>query len=712
MNIGKYVVKYRFLIIGFYILCIFPFIYFFSQVNIVKTFSSFLPEGLDSAKAQKIQEDYFKTSGSAFIFMVNDTDERKKKLNNISKEILKFEAVKNVLDPSQVGVLSIPKKMLPQDVRNQFYSEKGMLTFIQFKYSAEDKRTFEAIYKIQNLLKNEEGFLLGGTAAINAESETGVANKDAFFLLISVIGIIIVLILITKSLIIPFLFIFTIAVSYIINMGTNQFLPGISNITMGLAGALQLGVSIDYCIFLYHRLEEELKNGKDLHTTIENTVNHTASSILTSSLTTVIGFFAITFMTLRLGLDLGSVLAKGVLFSLIATLTFLPAMIIVLYPKIQKYKLKINLKFKKININNFFEKYRNKKFRKNVLILFIILAIIATYTFINIPTSYQISDASPENLVSLQETNKISELAKLSDVLTVLLNIGDFYTDDFDRKKYIDFREEVLSLEGIPDILDIFTINTNKTLPKSYYEEINSFYSKPWLQLTLKINLTVGSEKYNKMYEELLTILNKYYPDNQVYISGQGSIITDFINIASKDFSKINIISLALVFLVLAIALFSLSVPLILMMIIQFAIFLNYTTELAVVPHVSFITKLIIGSIQLGATVDYAVLFTNRFSEKYRTGASKIDSVIFSLKNTFSPIMSASLCLFIATLSYSFGATVPIIRAVSRMIGRGALISFVTIIVFLPIFIYIFADLFKKSDLRKNKLLSTLKLKK
>lgn len=717
MKIFNFIIKYKIVVILFYIF-ILPFCFYsWKNTHVNTSLTSYLPTDLDSVKGQKILEEYFHSSSSAFIYL--EGYENIKNINEIVESISKIEGIKDVFSTKSFGILTVPPEFLPENIRSQFYSNEGVLITLQFIFGPEDKRTFEIVKKIKDILRNYKNVYFGGYAVINEESNSKVkGNTQDTALYITIFAIFIFLTINTGSFIEAFLFLLSLAVAYIINMGTNFFFKEISYLSSGLTGALQLGVSIDYSIFLFHRFEEEYS--KDLKKLIDKSMTkaleYTYKSIFTSSITTLIGFLAITVMSIKLGFDLGIILAKGIFFTLITTLTFLPCLLVILYPIIEKTKINFNLIFKrlinsiekifsikaneKIKNYNFFNLYKLKIFRLILFLVFTFFLILSAYGYFNVPISYQINDTYPSNLNSIKDSIYIIEKTGSGDIISLVVKVNKF--DDFENYQYNLLIADLKEINGIETILHV-NFGRSFLEPLSFMSKatLNSFLQKNYLVCHLKLKYQPGTNDSYRTIEEIMKKVSEYYKD--YYLSGQGVLVYDFARLTKIDFMKINTISLVLIFITLIISFFSFSLPIMLIIVIELAIFINFSFNYVMHKPISFIAQTILGSIQLGATIDYGVLYINRLFDEIRLGKSKFESILEASKSTFFPILSASLCLFIAVSTYGYFSNFPIVKDITRLIGRGAIISFLTIIVFCPVLCYIFYGRIKFTyNLRKK----------
>lgn len=722
MKFSKIIVKSRIFIIIFSFFLLIPSYYEWQKVPVIRDILEFLPSSLPSVKGQKILEKVFNSSSNAYLYFSNADD--KNYIVNILNKIKKIKGVVNVLSPESLYILTIPKDFLPAALREQFYPSKGLAVSITLDTNPNNPETYKIVDQINDIIKGHSDILFVGYSVINTEMDRIYGtNAIDIYLILSLIALYIILTLSTGSIIIPFLFLLSIGVSYVVNMGTNFiFKNGVSFLTQSLSAALQLGVTIDYSIFLLHRYEEEYFKNKNKFQSMEIAIHKTATSITTSSFTTIFGFLAVTFMTLGLGKDLGYVLAKGIFLSFIFTLTLLPSLILVLDKLIHKTRFRLHQS--KI-VEKFSNLFTNKVFRFTVFILFIIISIFSIYGYRNTPISYDLTVSYPENLKSLEQFNKFLEITKSADILSLIIDLSDekgfkpFKTIDdlsyIDRAKLQKMIDQIVKLDGIQNEYSVLSINSFGSIiePITFLPEdiLKGFIKDKYMVVNIKTSYKAGTQKSLILNDEILKIAKTYYKN--AYLAGQSSLISDFIKIATIDFDKVNLISIIFIFVILLFYSLSLTIPIILTIVIEIAIAVNFTIPFVFKTPTSFIAQIILGAIQLGATVDYAVLFVNRFNEELSlNNFNRNIAIKNTISSTFNSILTASLCLFSATFGYAVFNDIPVVRTIAGMIGRGALISFIIVVFFFPSVVFYLSYFFKLSFKRKlalNKFLTKKK---
>ncbi|MFN3411559.1 MAG: efflux RND transporter permease subunit [Exilispira sp.] len=726
---GKFVVKFKIFILILFILISIWSVKQWSKIVVIKELVSFLPEEIDSIKAQKILYTAFGSSATAILFFKDIND--KNAYFEVIKYVRNHPQIKNALGPDQVGIFTVPEGFLPENVKELFYQGKGIFVTVEFLKEDNAPETLDAIGDIMNFTKKFQNVVFTGSSVMNWEFRTAFrTNPFPWYFQISLILMILMLIITTKTLMPPFLFIINLAVAYIINMGTNGFLHSISYLTNAITAALQFGVSMDYSLFLFHRYFEEKKIYSDKKVAMAISIDRTFVSILGSSLTTFIGFLAITIMTLKLGVDLGIVVAKGVLLSLVCSITLLPSLIMIFDKLIEKTNfehfslsnikifsnIKSNIIIEKIkNLKNIIkspEKLKNlnikkKNFIKSIIlisgVIFCLLIPFVFYQGFHLPISYRLDDSMPKELESFKTLNDIMKIAKTGDILNIILPAPSLFT--FNRFKLQKAISEISKLDGISLA---FSINdyAHPSVPISFipYDQIETFYKNGYMKIYLKILFPPGTKESVELLENIRKIIKKYY--NEFYISGQSELLYDFIKIAKIDFARINLASLIFIFIVLLILFTSPIFSIIVLIVVEFAVMFNLYLFSIFSHEISFIANMIIGSIQLGSTIDYALLYITRFLEEYKKDKDLIAAITRTSSTTAKTLLSAALCLFLATFGFNLFDPVNVVSNIAGLIGRGAIVSFLVIELFMPFTIYTFSPLIINMDNRRRRIYS------
>ncbi len=676
------VVKHKILVLIIAGILVIPSIYGMMMTNINYDILSYLPDDIGSVEGQKIMSEAFGNSSTSFIVI---EDIENKEVKKIKEKIAKLKGIDSVIWADDVFDTSIPKEFLPSELREIFFSDNATLLVVKFSYNSASDETQNAIDEIR-LCLDKHSYFSGAGVVIKDLIE--IADKETpVYVGLAVLLATIVLALTLSSTIVPFIFLIGIGVAILYNMGSNILFGEISYITKSLAAVLQLGVTMDYSIFLFHRYEDEREKHTSKHKAMAEAISSTFSSIFGSSLTTIAGFLALCVMLLTLGTDIGFVMAKGVLIGVISTVTILPSLILVFDKWIHK--------FNHGTILPSFEKTSKfiVKHYKLIFIVFLILIIPSYYAQSQTEVYYNLEEALPEDMPSIIGLNKMKTEFDMTTTHMILL------PSELESYKSKEVIEEIENLNGINSVVayekylgsmvnkDFFNKDILEKVEKGGYKVIlvNSSYKS-------------ASKEVNKQIDKIKSILDSYSDEN--YIAGEGALKKDLIEIADIDLKNVSIASIAAICLIIMIIFKSITIPLILVVAIQLAIFINmgipyYTKEI-----IPFVSSIVIGTIQLGATVDYAILLTTRFKEEIRINPDKFIAMEITLKSSIRSIVTSALTFFGATIGVAFVSKVEITSSLTQMISRGAVISMVIIVVVLPALLLVFEGLINKTTLK------------
>lgn len=663
---GIFISKNKAAILIISVLLLLPSVFGIIMTRINYDILSYLPNNLDTVKGQRILDETFHNAAMSMLII---EDMQPKDIVKVKDNISKVDGVEKVIWVNDLLDTSIPKEMLPDDVKNMFYNKNSTLLFIKYKENSSSESTMNAIGDIRRVT-NKQSFLSGLSAIVRDTKD--LADKETpLYTLIAVVLCLIVLSLSLESYAVPFIFLFSIGLAVIYNLGTNIFLGEISYITKALVAVLQLGVTMDYSIFLLHRYDEEKQKTKDRNAAMAEAIVATFTSILGSSLTTIAGFLALCTMNLGIGKDIGLVMAKGVLIGVIVTVTALPAMILVFDKIIHKYQHKVFLpKFSRTA--SFVTKHY-----KVLAVIFLIAFIPSIYSKVNTNVYYNLDESLPKDLPSVIATNKLKNEYKMTTTHMIILSdeIPSFKIDEMvDKIKNVDGIENVLSYDSIvgPMIPESFLpLDLTNEIKKDGYKLIiaNSKYK-------------AATNEENAQIDSLNSIVKTY--DRNAMVAGEGSLTKDLIKIADKDFMTSSFFSIAAIFAIILFVFSSLTIPIILVLCIELAIFINMGIPFYTGQTIPFIASIVIGCIQLGATVDYAILLTSRFREEIRNGLDKFEAMRISIQGSARSIVTSALSFFAATIGVGIIAKMEMIKTLCEMLAMGALISMIVIILILP----------------------------
>lgn len=675
IRFGKWVVKHRSLILIIGILLLIPsaFGYFHTRVNY--DILNYLPDEIDTMKGQEIMVDEFGTGAFSMCVVEGMSD---KDISKMRKEMCKVDGVKDVLWYDSFLDLSVPVEMLPDSIKDVFINKDADSTilFVLYPNSISADETMDAIENLRKVM-NKQCYLSGMSAVVT--DTKNLSNKETpIYVLIAVILSTIVLALAMDSAIIPVFFLLSIGMAIVYNLGTNVFKGEISYVTQALAAVLQLGVTMDYSIFLWHSYEEKQQvypgeKGRAMAHAISNTI----SSVVGSSITTVAGFIALCFMSFTLGMDLGVVMAKGVVFGVICCVTVLPSMILIFDNAIEKTKHKVILP----DLSGI-SKWVTQHFYI-FLILFFVLIGPAVYGYTHNTVYYDLAGTLPESLESITANNKLEEQYHMGATHMVLLDANT------STKDVVKMTKEMEKVDGVKAVLGLDSI-VGSTIPKDMLpDQIREvFESGKYKMLLIMSEYKVASDEVNEQCDTLKQMVKEC--DENGMLIGEAPCTKDLIEITDEDFKMVSAVSIGVIFIIIAFVFKSISLPIILVAVIEFAIFINMGIPTYTKTAIPFIASIVIGTIQLGATVDYAILMTNKYKRARHNGLEKKEAVIEGMKGSVQSIIVSALSFFAATFGVGMYSNIDMISSLCTLMARGALISMVVVILLLPTMFMIF----------------------
>lgn len=678
---GQYIVKARhaILIIGILLLIPAAIGYFNTRVNYDLLY--YLPDGIDTMEGQDILMDEFH-SGAFGIVMVDKMSD-----SDVSKLKVKMENVNHVskvLWYDTFADLGMPKSMLPSEVYDAFNKNTSTIMLVIFDDTSSGDGTMKAINEIRDVTKHQ--CMISGISAIVTDTKDLSEHETPIYVCIAVALSVIILSLLMDSFMIPIFFLLSIGMAIVYNLGSNFVMGEISYITKALAAVLQLGVTMDYSIFLWHSYEEHLeKTGGDNKKAMSNAITATISSVVGSSITTVAGFIALCFMSFTLGLDLGIVMAKGVILGVISCVTILPSFILVFDKIINKTKHRQILPdFNKVP--GFISKHY-----KIFVALFILLLVPAIYGQSNAKVYYDLSLSLPDSLESVAAQNKLSEDYDLGSANIILLSTktpSKNVSALLDEVKKVDGVQMALGMESVLDgsVPDTF-------IPEKLTKELQSDDHE---MLIFMSAYKTGSDAANAQCDAVEKIIKKY--DDTGMLVGEAACTRDLIKITNKDFATVSFVSIFLIFIIVALVFKSITLPVILVSVIEFAIFINMGIPYYTGTVLPFIASIVIGTIQLGATVDYAILMTNRYKLERSCGKDRKVAAGDALKATMKSVIVSACTFFGATFGVGVYSSIDMISSLCLLMARGAIVSMICVICILPAMFIIFDKLIVKGS--------------
>lgn len=650
---------------------------------------SYLPDSIESVQAEEILDKEFESAANAFLVVENM---KPKDIVALKEKIADVKGVSSVIWVDEIVDISIPQSIYPEAITDIFYSTDGdaTLIMIQFSQGSATTSTMDAIKEIKGLL-NKQCFLSGMSAIIEDTKEL-TDSEAPKYIAVAIVLALIALSLTMDSWVLPLVLLVSLGYAIIYNMGTNFFMAnGISYITQSIAAILQLGVTMDYSVFLMDRFNEEQKLTGDRTQAMANAISSTFVSLLGSSLTTVFGFLALCFMSLTLGFDIGIVMAKGVLLGVITVAVVLPSFMLLFYNPIYRFRHKrIIPTFDKLNE---FIVCHSKTFA----VIFLCLIIPAYAAKTAVPLDYNISNAMPDQLDSVQALKKLK--GDFNMAMTHFVIIDDSVSSGKVSEMIAEFNET----EGISNVISLNSFVGPAISENILPDIVKDICFKNGRQLMMINSVyNTASDEANEQIDKLTSIVKKY--DKNGLITGEGVMSKDLITVTDRDFRITSIISIAAIFILIAICFKSFTVPVFLVSAIELAIFLNMSVALITGANVSFIAPTVISCVQLGATVDYAILMTTRFREELHSGKSKKEAILAAANASDKSIFQSSLVFFCATFGVFVTCNIDIVKSICSMLARGAAVSGLVITIFLPALLTVFEGIISKTSLGWRKI--------
>lgn len=667
---GKVVVKLRIPILVLSFLLLIPSVlgYFNTRVNYDILY--YLPNDIDTMQGQDILLDDF--GKGAYAMVVVDGMNK----SNVSKLVKKVEGVDHVASViSYSGVVGddVPSEILPDKFRSYFENEDSGATLfaIFFDDTTSSDDTMKAIQEVRDVTDNQ--CYIAGMSAVVTDTKTMAEKETPFYVLVAVVLVCIVLAIFMDSFLVPVFFMLSIGMAIVYNLGSNYFLGEVSYITKALAAVLQLGVTLDYSIFLWHSYKEAKEETPDNHQeAMAVAIGNTLTSVVGSSITTVAGFIALCFMSFTLGLDLGVVMAKGVVLGVIGCVTILPSFILTFDKALEKtMHREIMPNFDKparwiVNHSWIF------------LIIFVLLLGPAIYGYNNTKVYYDLSDTLPEKLNCSQANKMLADNFDGTNSIYMILADSNLSAEDSNA-----MMNEVNDLDGISFALSIDSALgaeiPTEMLPDSLVSELKG---DEYQIMMVSTNYTIASDEINDQINKVDAIAKKY--DAKSMVIGEAPCTKDLITITDKDFKTVSAVSIVAIFFIIFFVLKSISLPVILVAAIEFAIFVNMGIPYYTGTTIPFISSVVIGTIQLGATVDYAILMTTRYKRERAAGNSKKEAISIALGTSIPSIIVSALGFFAATFGVGMIASVDMIASLCTLMARGAIISMFVVIFVLP----------------------------
>lgn len=647
--------------------------YIFTNVNY--DILSYLPSKLDSVKGENILEEDF-GGGSMTIVLVKTVDDNGRKISpntvmKLKNNISEIKNVSNVLWADNIMDTSVPGDILPDDVKNVFYSSDGEYTmmFVSYSEDASSKDIIKSVKEIKKILP--ENCYLSGISAMNSDTKEMTDSETPIYILIAVALAIITMMITMESYVMPFILVGVIGIAVMYNMGTNFFM-GVSYITQSIAAILQLGVTIDYSIFLVNRYNEERKYSRTKEEAMARALHGSFISLSGSSLTTLFGFLALCFMQLTLGLNIGIVMAKGVIIGVLSVVIILPAFMLVFDSAINRHRHKpFTPDFGKL-VNHIIKR------KKAFAALFIIIIIPSLLLSANVKKNYNLNAELPDDATTTVGTALLKEKFNMTTSHFIIVD------DSIPASKLVRMENEISNVEGVSSML-AYDMFVGTSIPDSIVpDDVIDIVKQNGRQVMLVNSIYESStDKCNEQVEKIENIVQKYTgSEHYGYVTGEGALYKDLIETTKVDFAVTSLISIIAVFIVIAIVFKSISIPFILIIAIEVAIWINQGISTLFGTAIPFIAPTVISCIQLGATVDYAILLTSRFKEELAKGAGRTAAMRKAANEAIRSVFQSAMLFFFATFGVYLVCSISIVKSLCAMLARGSLISALVIVLF------------------------------
>lgn len=683
IRFGKKVVKFRIPILVVSVLLLIPSAIGYLQTRINYDILSYLPEDIETMQGQEILLDEFGT-GAFSVCVVSGMED--KDISVLEEELKEVDHVKDVLWYGSVADLSMPVELLPSDFRDTLRNTDtgSSLLILTFDTSMSADETLQAIEEIRGL--TERNCLLGGMSAVVTDIKKICNSEAVMYVVIAAVLSALVLGLAMDSFLIPAVFLLSIGMAIIYNLGTNRIAGEISFITQALAAVLQLAVTMDYSIFLWHSYEEnQTRYPGDKKRAMAHAISQTVTSVVGSSITTIAGFLAMCFMTFTLGMDLGIVMAKGVVFGVIGCVTILPSMVLVFDKWLEKTKHKPLLPDLG-KIGGFVTKHYPV-----FILLFLVIAGPMFYAQNHNQVYYDLVGTLPKDLESVAAGDALEEEFHMGATHVILAD------SSLTKKKAYQMEKDLQEVKGVKAALGLDAV-TGPLIPDAMVpEHIKEILDNGTYQMIYVMSeYKTGTDEVNAQCDAIRDIVKRY--DKTAMLIGEAPCTQDLITITDRDFKIVNAASIVLIFLIIAVVLKSVSLPVILVAVIEFAIFINMGIPYYTKTVLPFIASIVIGTIQLGATVDYAILMTNKYKRERSHGAGKKEAVTAALNQSLQSVFVSALSFFAATFGVGMYSSIDMISSLCMLLARGAIISLLVVAFVLPAMFLLFDRLILKTS--------------
>lgn len=663
------------------VLMLIPSIIGYAATRINYDILTYLPQDLESSQGERLLEEPFHMAATSMLIVEGMPAGY---TNDLISEIKEVPGVSNALWLSNLVGIQIPTDMIPASFREIFFSGEGTMMIIQYDHPGASEETMNAISQIRSIC-NEKCFLAGFSVVIK-DTKDLVDRELPVFVALAVVLALCAMLLTLESTVLPLILLINIGFAIVYNFGTNVFLGEISYITKAIAAVLQLGVTMDYSIFLYHRYKDERTNYDDKRDAMAQAIIAAFRSLSGSSVTTIAGFLALCFMRLTLGRDIGIVMAKGVVLGVATVILVLPALILLFDKQIDKHRHK-QLIPSMTRINQFVLRHRVA-----FVVLTLLLFLPSIYAQNHANVYYKLDESLPRDLPSIVGNEKLKEEFDMATSHFVVLR------DDIPTMDMTEMENQLKALPGITGLVSYHAM-LGTGIPDFFIPDAVKDMLKQGGYQMMMVNSSydTASDAVSEQLAQMTAIIKSYDPD--AMITGEAAMTDDLISTTAVDFKVTNYISIAAIFLIIAIVFQSISVPLALVATIELAIFINQGIPYFTGTYVPFVAPTVISCVQLGATVDYAILMTSRFQEELRKGKDRMEAALIAADTSDTSIITSALVMFCATLGVSFVSSIDLIGSICIMLARGALISAVVCMFLMPAILCVCEPVFNKTSL-------------
>lgn len=685
LEFGEKICKHKKLIFIIALLLLIPSVIGMMVTRVNYDILAYLPDEVETVQGENILQNEFNMGSYSIIVTENMNT---KDIQKLESKFKKLENVEKVVSVADLLGANVPVEMLPDEVKDIAYKDGDTMILVTFKDGISSDTTLNTIEEMRKV--TDKQCEISGMSALVLDTKYIANSEIVTYVIIAVILCMIVLQFALDSYLAPIFLLASIGIAILYNMGSNILLGEISYITKAISAVLQLGVTMDFAIFLYHSYKAEKENYSNNDEAMAHAISKTLVSVIGSSLTTIAGFLALCSMNLTLGKDIGIVMAKGVLLGVISVVTVLPAMLLIFDKCIEKTKHKEILpKFKKLRDFNI-------KHYKAIIVAFLIIVPFAVYGYSNIEVYYNLNKTLPDTLQSIEATNTLQD--KFNMVSTEIALIDK----DIPNYKVNEMLNKIDDLDGVEFALGYSKITESGIPEEIIPEDIKSVFQTGEYQLiVISSDYELATDELNEQVDKINSIIKEY--DEDALLAGEGPLMKDLVEISDHDFNSVNSVSIAVIFVIMIFVLKSISLPVILMIVIEFAIFLNMGISTYTNTTLPFIASIVIGTIQLGATIDYAILITTKYINLRKEGKDKKEAVREALGTSISSIIVSGLCFFGATFGVGICSKIGMIASLCTLMARGAIISMITVIMILPAFLMLFDKLICKTTVGMRK---------